>query len=69
MEIRCDFHDLENAAHALREDDFSWRKTVLTESSHREKGLVDSKHVWFIFVLTHVLSCSELFDELNHEEG
>ena len=32
---------------------------------HREKRLVESKHVWFIFVLTHVLSCRELFNELN----
>ena len=32
---------------------------------HREKGLVESKHVWFIFVLTHVVSCRESFNELD----
>ena len=32
---------------------------------HREKELVESKHIRFIFVLTNVLSCSELFNELN----
>ena len=33
---------------------------------HTEKGLVESKQMWFIFVLTHVVSCWELFYELNH---
>ena len=32
---------------------------------HREKGLVESKHMWFIFVPTHVVSCRELFNKLN----
>ena len=32
---------------------------------HREKGLVESKHMWFIFVLTHVVSYIEPYNELN----
>ena len=34
-------------------------------SKHTEKGLVKSKQMWFIFVLTHVVSCGELSNELN----
>ena len=35
------------------------------QTIHREKGLVESKHMLFIFVLTHVLSCRKPLNELN----
>ena len=32
---------------------------------HREKKLVESKLMWFIYVLTYVLSCRKLLNEIN----
>ena len=38
--------------------------TENTECTQR-KRIVESKHMWFILVLTHVVSCREPFNELN----
>ena len=52
----------------LIENEFSHEppgtKCGLSTSTQRER-IVESNHMWFIFVLTHVMSCKKLFNELN----
>ena len=40
-------------------------KLVSMMPATQRERVVESKHVWFIFVLPHVVSCMKLLNELN----